>query len=407
MIFDQLRESLPKLVNHVSNDTGDVFSSTTIIHGLRVRLKQRIRKIVKVNGSFHRYFTGGANNTLFTFNDLNEAVDRMSTELGFQPWQAEIQHLEFGVNIPADNPEDLIDAAILYMGYPPTKRKQGRRQYYKEWTFSEYVIKLYRKGPFLVRFEIRMFRTRKLDEVNLITLADIIKYDKFCYCLEYLKALADHFFFVPNDVDLIPEDMRTDWALYRNDQYWKGLKKWTKTRRKIVVQEAITRLNLTDWISFFKEGIIAQGALMTENRDATYSSLGLLAETVAGHEEVCDRKVEDGVKVTITVCIHPAVANVRWNTDVIISVPSYHPLLPRGPPSLLSLFLLLMYAYSVALPIPVVASMSLIGMVPASYRASACSMALGLALGLPPFRPRARAAASPSIVRSCIRSRSN
>lgn len=340
MVFDQLMKKLPELVNHADNKTGEVYSTTTIFKGLRVQLKQRTNKIVKVNGSIHRYFTGGANDTLFTYTDLINAIHDLSTRLEFDPSQAKLQRIEFGVNIPVDSPEDLIDSAILYSGRAPAKRKQGRRKYYKEWAFNEYFIKLYRKGQHLVRFEIRMLRERKLKEVLLYTLDDLNDYSKFCGCLHYLESLVDNFLFVPDAINLLPEEMRTDWALFRNDQYWVRLNKWTKTRRKDEVKKAIERFNLTNWGLFLREDIRTQGSLMIENRVATISSLGLLSETVAALNRSCDRKEDESSRIIIHVCTHPKMANEGWRADDIISSVSYFPLLPRGPPSLLSVFLL-------------------------------------------------------------------
>lgn len=353
-VFDQLKKRL-RLVKHSSEQTQKVFSRTTMLDGIRVRLINRNSKVVKLNGSLHCYYTGGHNDTLFTYKELVTSARRLSKEFCFELHDAELKHIEFGVNIPVENPEEMIDSAILFDGKPATGRRQNRKKYHKEWALSEYLVKLYRKGSHLVRFEIRMFKRRKRKEVQLYTLADLLDYDKFCFCLNYLESLAEKFLFVPDGIDIVPDAMKASWANYRNDQYWKrfnGKKRCTKSRMICELVKYIKNTPaLVDWNSVLVDGIRQQGALMISPEDATFSSLGLLGDAVAGPEGNCNRlKGEVGPqgadspsgitkhsgesKNTILVRIHLLEAyNGCMTNAIIFPVLSYVPLYPRGPPS--------------------------------------------------------------------------
>ena len=166
-IFDQLKNSLWGLVKHEYEQTGQILSRTVNVHGIRIQLKDRKQKTVKLDGSLHRYFTRGNNDTLFTYRNLVHAVHHLTEDFGFRPYQACLQRIEFGVNIEVDKPEEILDSAILFKGSPPTKQQLTHEYYYKEWEYDEYTIKLYRKGEHLIRYEIRMYRRRQLKKVDL------------------------------------------------------------------------------------------------------------------------------------------------------------------------------------------------------------------------------------------------
>lgn len=294
-IFDRLMEQILGLVDHVLRDTGEIFSHTATVDGVRIRLLYRKKKLIKLNGSIHRYYTKGDNDSLFTYRNLVLAVHALAAQFGFGLLQAHLQRVEFGVNIPVEDPEEMINSAVLYNGHPATKRKQKRWNYYKEWQFSEYAVKLYKKGEHLVRFEVRIYKERYRKKIQLYTLADLINYDKFVLCLKHLESCARHFLFVPNG-DTLPVELHTEWARYRNDQYWRRLAKRqrsTKSRRKDKVEATIKQYALMDWAAFIVEGIRAQGSLMISPEDATFSRLGLLRETVAGPTESCNRLEEN------------------------------------------------------------------------------------------------------------------
>ena len=413
--YDQLlRENKRGLVFAGHVETGEVSQYRGEHEGLYVNAfeptKEGLEPGIYLHGSLHRYLKG-SNDGLFTFKNLSEAINQLAIDFHVDPSQCDLQNFEFGVNIEAKSPEALINSVMLYHGRTGT-RNPDKKYFGKCWNFSQYSVKMYKKGPHLVRYELKIREMAKVREIHLNNISDLCVITKYAKLISKLYTSIDEFVFVPYDHEhKLSDKLSAIWGNYRADSYWEGLSKDQKYRARRIIKNLIEEYGLISWGDYLKKKIIEEGSKMLETSPeelyAIISALGLHAQTVAGPHGNRDRKTEEKKMETIPANRYLMVRNIWYHIDVNITAPSYSPLFPRGPPSLLSLLLLLRYAYSVALPIPVVASISLMGIVPASYRASACSMALGLTLGRPPFRPRARAAASPSIVRSRIRSRSN
>lgn len=409
--FNRLR-FMTGAVEQTSMDTGEVLSRCWEYGVFNIKLLFGKIPDAQINGSLHRFYCDGHNDSLLTFRQVRKAVEKFAWTFCIDLRQPCLQRLEFGVNIYAKSPEAFIDAALLYHGQGPTKIQRHKRDYYKYWEFTDYTVKLYKKGASLLRFEIHVKRLRWLNDARICSLEDMRHKNVFVKLLHRLIMCADEFLFVPTRNDAMPEDIREKWASLRDLSNWLSLKPYQKTRQKQWVQHTIDQYSLVDWTSYLKKNIRQIGSRMLETDETTFaamfSTLGLHAQTVAGPQRDCDRQAED-VTIMFWKNLVPGRQVVRntWSTvSVTISAPSYSLAYPRGPPSVLS-FLLFMYEYRVALLIPVASRMSLIGMVPVSYRARALLIALAFALGRPPSRPRALAAARPSIVRSWVRSRSN
>lgn len=368
---------------------------------------------ISLRGSLHNYWKGH-NDGLLKYKEAVKAITTMCGDYYVDPEECEVHNLEIGVNISAKSPEALINSAMLYHGRTG-KRNPKNKHFSKTWEFDQYIVKLYKKGPDLVRYELRIREMAKLSDngIRIRYLSDLCDYTNYVRLLRFLYESVDDILFVPADREhRLPPADEAKWNAYRSDAFWEELDSSPKNRKSAEAREIVHKYHLIDWDSFLRHGIIYQGSRMLETSpwcvSAMFSALGLHNETVAGPKGGRDRQAVENVVKTIPIHNHPVVANVGWFWNVIIFIrSSYFPLEMRGPPSVFPVFLFIMYEYNVALLIPVVLSISLIGMVPASYNASACSMALALALGRPPLRPRTRAAASPSIVRSRVRSRSN
>lgn len=407
MLKDEFREYLafhgPESTGAVAKHTGKCYDC------IDITIFESSPLGVKLNGSIH-IFEKGNNKGLFRLRDVRKAVDRVADAFHFDSSEAKIQALEFGVNIESSHPEEVIDSAILFNG------RRGKRyfeeDYYAiEWKSKRnYTVKLYKKDRNHVRYEIHFEDMRRLSHIGFHTLSDLKDRRKVLLCIKYLYESADKILFVPFDrKGWLDVAIAAKWMSYRADTYWK-ISKDKKYRLIKSIRNVIEHYKLDNWNSILRKEIIKQEAKNLEitpsSLRAILSQLGSRNETVAVPKRDRDRP-EDDVFTAILVIVHHVVANTGWTVDVIISTLSYFPILPRGPPSSLFLSLLDIYEYNVALLIPVVCSISGIGMFPASYRARACSMALALAFGLPPFLPRARAAARPAIVLSRVRSRSN
>ena len=418
--YAQLQQELPELSFIGSTETGSV----TKFYGHRQHLFETLFETsfgIKLRGSLHK-FAHGNNADTFKLTEIKRCI-RNLMETYHIPGSAPIQRIELGVNLPFDYPEAVIDSAMLYNGRRGDR--YTRKDYYaREWVFTSkwkdtkgkkreriyYVVKLYKKAEHVVRYELHIEDIRKIAKTGIKVINDLLDDLKLLLALRYLFDSMSMLFFVPDDPKKkLPSPLHYIWGTYRADAFWREYdareKKDTKCKLKKHITETIHTYDLIDWQTVIRDRFLVEGANIAEMsvRDflSTFSQLGLQAETVAGPDRDRSRdRQSEIIMETIPAKRYLMARDIGYPIGVIILTLSYYPLVARGPPSLLSFFLLFIYAYSVALPIPVVESISLIAMVPASYRASACRMALSSAFGLPPFRPRARAAASPSIVRS-------
>lgn len=333
------------LVGHFSEETGEVLSHSRCYDcdAFKIFLREGDKPMGTIRGSLHKYWAHGENDTLFTFRQVRKAVERFAWSFNIDLRMPCLQRIEFGVNIHAKSPETIIDAAVLYHGQGPTKVQRKKKNYYKFWEFSDYTIKLYRKGDSLVRFEVHVKRLRWLKDVCIRSLEDLRSQHVFVQLLDRLISCADDFLFVPTRNDAMPSEKREEWAMMKETTNWLNLKPYQKTRQKQWVQHAIIQYNLVDWTSFLKTNIRQLGIQMLDINEttvgATFSRLGLDAETVAGPQGNRDRQAEEKIMETIPVNRYLMVRNIGHRIDVHITATSYYPLLPRGPPLLLSLYL--------------------------------------------------------------------
>ena len=365
---DQLKQHLlPKLVLRANEETGEVICHETTFRGIHVHIYERSSVGIKLHGSLHKFYSGGKNDSLFSYEDVCKAITNFTETFGININWPCLQTLEIGVNIPVDNPKEIIEAAILYHGCIASSYDRNDDWVFKEWRFEDYSVKLYTKGATILRYEFHYHRLRKLKGVQISSLADLIDRRKFIACLYNLYYFTQEFLFVPVQSDTLPTELELKWSNWRNDNYWKTLDRSRKSREKSKVLEAIASNKMDDWRLFLANAVLEQGAQMlnvnVKDIDATFSNFRLSVETVADPPGDCDRHTDDGSFKAILINDYPVVRNIGYSVDVTIQAPSYILLLPRGPPSLVSFILTLMYLYNVALLMPVVSRMSLIGIV--------------------------------------------
>lgn len=351
--MDWLKQHLPKLVLLMDEETEEVICHETTFRYIHVHLYDRDSLGVKLHGSLHKFFTGGNNDSLFTYEDVCHAVMDFSKTFGVD-LTTRIQSLEIGVNIPVDNPEKIIEAAILYHGNPPSSYDRNDEGVFKEWSFKDYTVKLYTKGSTILRFEFHYYRLRKLKGVQISSLSDLMDRSKFVACLYNLYYFTKEFLFVPVPSSVLPDDLRVKWADWRNDNYWLTLNRSQKYREKARVNNAIDSFEMDDWRAFLGNAVLEQGAQMLGSSvmdlGATFSSFGLTTETVADPPGDCDRPtvaVSDAYSsnALVSICLFHSVRNEGYG-HVPTGLRSYSDvhLGGRGPPdAIIDLFAKLRY----------------------------------------------------------------
>lgn len=297
---------------------------------------------VKINGSLHRFLFGGKNDTLFSFRQVRKAVEKLAWEFCIDLQSPCLRKLEFGVNIPVKSPDAVIDAAVLYHGRGPTKTVRKKKEYYKYWEFTDYIVKLYRKGPALVRFEVHVSHLKwlKNKDIRIRGLEDLRNRDVFVKLLHRLLSCVDEFLFVPSRQEgKMPPEIWAEWASLRDVSYWYGLKPYTKTRKGQWVRETINDCHLVDWTAYFKKNIWQLGARMLETDETTlaamFSTLGLLPETAAvccGRQARTKRDVHTPIPFeSIRIVLKVRNEGIGWILDVVRVYRDIH-MGGRGPP---------------------------------------------------------------------------
>lgn len=340
-VLDRLR-LMTGLVEHVSEDTGEVLSHSVEYEPFVIDFVEGKVPRATIRGSLHKFWTHGNNDTLFTFAQVRKAVESLAWKFSIDLRMPCLQRIEFGVNIHAKSPETIIDAAVLYNGRGPYQSIRDKKHYHKVWKFTDYSVKLYCKGPSIVRFEVHVTRLRWLKNLRIRCLDDLRSKDVFVGQLFHLISCADDFLFVPTRNDSLPAEIREKWAQMRDVSNWLTLKPYEKTRQKHWVQDIINRYDLVSWTAYMKKNILRSGAQMLEIDEPTlcamFSTLGLDVETVAGPIGDCDRLADSDQDVLSSsfrsgVLLNHSVANggMSHTLEVVRLYRDVH-LGGRGPP---------------------------------------------------------------------------
>lgn len=176
---------------------------------------------LRIQGSLHKYYNDGLHNyddftvtkLLWVLNDLEKRFDLKLTDL-------KLENLEFGVNI----------TDVTSFDYENLMLQRGKRfdricsgTVFKV-EHSEQIIKVYNKGVteklghFLVRYEVKIKKSRKLNKLNVYTLDDLKQRDVYPLLESYLLQEWANVLYVDEELDV------------RTVKFWKSLKGMKKKR---------------------------------------------------------------------------------------------------------------------------------------------------------------------------------
>jgi hypothetical protein len=197
-------------------------------------------KIGYIKNSLHKYHNdkkglNPQNYSDFTYCNLCESISMLEIDFRISSPDFGMTNLEFGLNINvSQSAKDIIDKHLLMYNFEEFNQYdtfQGKGSY-KQYNSSDYYIKCYDKGlqynlsKHLLRFEIKILKSRMLNKLGIYNLAD-------CKNKQTLKVLFTLFMEKFENmiiVDDIPETLKLD----PKDQYiinmgkssihWKELK---------------------------------------------------------------------------------------------------------------------------------------------------------------------------------------
>ncbi|MFN8344769.1 MAG: hypothetical protein U0X91_07190 [Spirosomataceae bacterium] len=196
---------------------------------------------VKISGSLHQLWNGNKDNyNDFPFWAIKQIIFELSNTLGFDPKEAKILGLEYGVNISPHLPvKEIISRIICYNWRVPfeyIKDKKGVGNG-KRADLSNYRIKIYDKGlqndlGNLIRIENKTLRSIDLEGTGANTLWDLTN----VAVLENLgHKLVSRFddILLCEDIDeaLLNEKQKLFYHDAKNPYYWKELPRWKRNDR--------------------------------------------------------------------------------------------------------------------------------------------------------------------------------
>ena len=195
---------------------------------------------VVIDGSLHKYWKD-ENYSDFSFTELRECIYDLI--LSFQiPLTAEIQNIEFGVNITTPfNPFEFCENVIAYW--------DGKKEFKPmdecspvigfECNRYEYCIKVYDKGlqnkkaVNILRFEQATTRMRAIAAAGIRTLLDLterVKFEKLGVILN--KTFSD---LIISDSVIVTDLSKRDLAIYNRGEkpkQWGKMERWERVRFK-------------------------------------------------------------------------------------------------------------------------------------------------------------------------------
>lgn len=133
--------------------------------------------VLIIQGSIHKHFYNGSNSGDFSFSDLTKAISDLCETLKIDPHRAKVSTFEFGVNMLTPTPPEDIISRLLHVGRYPFIAMSGdgkpSRGLYRKG--NKRKIKVYRKAPEMLRFEVSAIKMVFVEKARISTLSDLLK----------------------------------------------------------------------------------------------------------------------------------------------------------------------------------------------------------------------------------------
>lgn len=176
-IIDRLNCLDVEVFSKFSNKTGEEIMRTAEFRHLKIVIYPS--GTVVIRGSLHKYLKD-ENYSDFSHTELIKCINDLSEKLGFNPAEAQIQNLEFGVNINTlFNPFAFCESVIVHRQLPFNKFQSRGMQIGFQCERSQYSLKVYDKGKQYIkhenrlRFEIKTYKMAIIRKTGITTLADL------------------------------------------------------------------------------------------------------------------------------------------------------------------------------------------------------------------------------------------
>lgn len=205
---------------------------------------------VEIKGSFHKFFTGGENHSIFYWSQFTEAIATLCKIFNVDPIKVHVINLELGFNIsiPEDwrvNAKDIIRNILAFKGSSFKDRtdiNHNKNGYFLQFSLSQYLLKIYDKAmqnnlpdEQILRYEIKVLKSAFLHKLMIKTLADLASYHRHQALAFELSELFDHLIIYQPHCDeliVVPGKLpRYGWE-YGKPEIWERLHVQNRHRYK-------------------------------------------------------------------------------------------------------------------------------------------------------------------------------
>ena len=273
----------------VKINTGEIKSFPFYADYKEFKIIIKSENYIEIQGSLHKYFTGGFNYNDFTFKQVGEAINNLCRDLRLNPICCSLHNLEFGVNIVLPfEPKVFLERLISFKrgGLFSSMNNQTRKNIgYECSKMDQYSIKFYNKNYQSAENTLRVeIKTKVMEFVKPIkTLSDLLRIESFKQLRQQLIKLIESVLvadFSLNGCDLNAKD-RELYLEGTNQKYWEtlhtqgGRRKYSVTLKRFKQFQSVN--GTENYCQIVKELIVSKLSELAQESDVlnNYSKLDL------------------------------------------------------------------------------------------------------------------------------------
>lgn len=251
-IIDRLNCLGVELFSKFSNKTGEEIMRTADFRHLKIVIYPN--GTVVIRGSLHKYWKD-ENYSDFSHTELIKCINDLSERLGFNPAEAQIQNLEFGVNINTlFNPFAFCESVIVHKQLSFNKFQSRGMQIGFQCERSQYSLKVYDKGKQCnkhqnrLRFEIKTYKMAFIRKTGITTLADLFNKKSLALLGIILQNVYDELIIADQVVETkLTKNEKRIYNACSNPKNWEKFNKNDRYYKRIQFNNIVEKHGTNQW----------------------------------------------------------------------------------------------------------------------------------------------------------------
>ncbi len=245
-----------RVLTPLEEETAEIhFPKTALYQHLRFKISASNR--VEIAGSLHKYWKG-ENYSDLTFGELSGCISDLAHKFNFNPLDARLHNLEFGVNVsPYFDPDDFCRGLIAYRGESFSKfRTTGKQktQIGFECCKKQYSLKVYNKGrqyfkeENILRYEVRVTKMEFLKPTGIMFLSDLTNPERLFGLGQILDEIFSELIICDkvNTSQLSKNELRI-YTQCSNPKEWENFSPNQRAKRKNQFSAILAKCGQTQW----------------------------------------------------------------------------------------------------------------------------------------------------------------